>query len=69
MNWMDETTGSYQLKVILLESKPRVWRRFVVPADIPLDQLHIVTQIVMGWENMHLHRFVIDRQPYYEQPD
>ena len=41
----------------------------MVPTDIPLDHLHIVIQIVMGWENAHLHRFVIDRQPYCEQPE
>ena len=29
----------------------------------------MVIQIVMGWENAHLHRFVIDRQPYCEQPE
>ncbi len=69
MSWMDEVTVGYQLKITLKNSKPKVWRRFVVPADIPLDRLHIVIQIVMGWENMHLHRFVIDRQPYYEQTD
>ncbi len=69
MSWMDEDAGGYQLKITLRDSKPRVWRRFVVPANIPLDRLHIAIQIIMGWENTHLHRFVIDGQPYCEQPE
>lgn len=69
MSWMDTAVGGYQLKITLRDSKPRVWRRFVVPTAIPLDHLHIVIQIVMGWENTHLHRFAIDRQPYCAQPE
>ena len=69
MNRIGETTGIYQLKITLQGSMLRIWRRFVVPADIPLDQLHHVIQIVMGWKDMHLHRFVIDGQRYCDQPE
>jgi hypothetical protein len=51
------STSLYQLKVILLETNPEIWRRILVPADIPLDRLHDVLQLAMGWTNSHLHQF------------
>lgn len=51
---------TYRLKVTLARSEPAIWRRFEVPADVPLDQLHLVLQIVMGWTNSHLHAFERD---------
>src|SRR6478735_12516633 len=47
----------YQLKVTLEEIKPPVWRRLLVPADMPLHKLHTVLQEAMGWTNSHLHQF------------
>jgi hypothetical protein len=38
-------------------SKPPVWRRLLVPADIRLDRLHNVIQTSMGWTDTHLHVF------------
>ena len=54
----------YQLKISLLETQPQIWRRFVVPAGITLDRLHDVIQIVMGWEDMHIHEFRIGNKVY-----
>ena len=34
-----------------------VWRRFVVPANITLDKLHDIIQVIMGWDDCHLHSF------------
>lgn len=48
----------YQLKVTLKGTKPPVWRRVLVPADVPLDRLHDVLQVVMRWTDSHLHQFV-----------
>jgi len=59
----------YVLKVRLLDVKPIVWRRFVVPADITLDRLHDIIQIVMGWTDSHLHEFTIENQRYTEDPE
>lgn len=55
---------AYQIKIVLRGSKPPIWRRFVVPADIRLDSLHDVIQIVMGWYDCHLHAFVIENKQY-----
>lgn len=60
---------AYQIKVTLTESKPPTWRRFSVPGEITLDRLHDVIQIVMGWEDRHLHRFEIDGKTYSESPE
>ncbi len=58
----------YQLKITLKNVKPAIWRRFVVPADIPLPDLHLIIQTVMGWYNSHLHQFIIDDE-FYTEPD
>lgn len=58
----------YQLKITLKWSKPPIWRRVVVRADMRLDRLHDVIQKVMGWTNSHLHQFILGRT-YYGEPD
>ncbi len=59
----------YLLKIKLLDIEPAIWRRFVVPATIPLDRLHEVIQIVMGWTDSHLYEFIIGNKRYTEDPD
>lgn len=61
-------SSPYQLKVTLKWSRPAIWRRIVVPADMRLDRLHDVIQVVMGWTNSHLHQFIVGRAIYGE-PD
>ena len=56
--------AAYQLTVTLLGIRPAIWRRFQVPAFIPLGSLHEVLQIVMGWTNSHLHQFEKDGKHY-----
>jgi hypothetical protein len=46
-----------RLKITLNDVKPRVLRRIEVPLDVRLDDLHLVFQIAMGWENYHLWEF------------
>ncbi|MBP7936802.1 MAG: plasmid pRiA4b ORF-3 family protein [Phycisphaerae bacterium] len=60
---------AYTLKITLTESKPTIWRRFYVPRQITLDRLHDVIQIVMGWDEKHLHCFTINGQRYTETPE
>ncbi|HTG15888.1 MAG TPA: plasmid pRiA4b ORF-3 family protein [Blastocatellia bacterium] len=49
----------YQLKVTLTDSKPAIWRRFQVKKETTLLKLHQILQIVMGWDDTHLHEFRI----------
>jgi hypothetical protein len=58
----------YQLKVTLRDIHPPIWRRIQVWEDTTLAQLHTILQIVMGWEDYHLHEFVIGRR-LYSVPD
>jgi Plasmid pRiA4b ORF-3-like protein len=59
----------YLLKIELLDIEPAIWRRFVVPANITLDRLHDVIQIIMGWTDSHLHEFTIGKKRYTEDPE
>lgn len=59
----------YLLKIQLLDIEPAIWRRFVVPANITLDRLHDVIQIVMGWTDSHLHEFTIGNKRYTQYPE
>jgi hypothetical protein len=61
-------TTVYQIKVVLLETDPPIWRRFVVPSSVTLHRLHLILQGVMGWTNSHLYRFKIGTKEYGE-PD
>src|SRR5690348_13981754 len=54
----------FQLKVTLRDIQPAIWRRILVWEDTTLAQLHTILQIVMSWEDYHLHDFVIGRRRY-----
>ena len=47
----------YELKITLQDSKPPIWRRILVLDSIKLNELHELLQIVMGWEDYHMHQF------------
>ena len=50
-------TSILQLKIMLNDSKPPIWRRVLIPADMPLPLLHEVIQTLFGWSDTHLHEF------------
>lgn len=50
-----------QLKITLLNTKPPIWRRILIPKSFTFEELHNTIQVVMGWENYHLHEFNIGR--------
>lgn len=52
----------YQIKITLQYSNPEIWRRIIIPSDLPLRELHQIIQTVMGWTNSHLHQFIKDGQ-------
>jgi Plasmid pRiA4b ORF-3-like protein len=54
----------YQLKIVLQDSKPPIWRRVQVKSDITLDILHEMIQVTMGWTDSHLHQFNIHGNSY-----
>jgi hypothetical protein len=51
-------TQIYQIHISLLRITPKIWRRVLIPSDMPIADLHRVIQTVMGWENEHLHQFI-----------
>ena len=40
----------------------KIWRLFEVDSRLYLNEFHDVLQVIMGWENSHLHSFT-DRNP------
>jgi len=54
----------YQLKIILNDIRPPIWRRFLIASTESLTDLHLVIQIVMGWTDSHLHEFIKGRERY-----
>jgi Plasmid pRiA4b ORF-3-like protein len=57
----------YQIKITLLGTKPPIWRRLLVPADLTLAQLHNVLQIAIGWEDGHMHEFRVGQRRFVSQ--
>jgi len=54
----------YQLKITLKYSEPPVWRRVLIEEDDTLEDLHYLIQRAMGWDNSHLHEFIIKKVSY-----
>ncbi|HRK26353.1 MAG TPA: plasmid pRiA4b ORF-3 family protein [Chitinophagales bacterium] len=54
----------YQILISLKDSKPKIWRRVLIPADSMLEELHAIIQIVMGWDDSHLHQFIKNKTYY-----
>ena len=65
---MSKPVEIYQIKVTLRDSQLPIWRRIQVRSDTTLAKLHRILQCVLGWEDAHLHQFVIGGE-YYGIPD
>ena len=61
---IDPVEDIYQIKVTPLGTKPPIWRRLPVPADLTLAQLHFVLQVAMGWEDGHMHEFRVGQRRF-----
>ncbi len=53
------STSTLQFKATLHEAHLPIWRRFVIPADKTLEDLHDVLQVLFGWKDYHLREFRI----------
>ncbi len=54
----------YQLKISLLDTRPPVWRRLLLSANLTLRALHEIIQTAMGWTGRHPHQFIIGETVY-----
>lgn len=48
---------AYQLKIVIKNSKPPIWRRCIIPAGITFSHLSIIFNKVMGWSGYHLSEY------------
>ncbi len=46
-----------RVSITLLDVDPVIWRAIKEPANVTLEGLHDVIQILMGWADYHLHHF------------
>jgi hypothetical protein len=60
---------SHVLKVTLEQVEPKVWRRIQVPVTATLDDLHLILQIAMGWQNEHLYDFSAGKRTFSPAED
>jgi hypothetical protein len=49
----------YQLRISLTGSDPEIWRSVLVSGNETLGRLHSIIQDAMGWDNDHLHEFIM----------
>lgn len=57
---------AHRIRIALEGTRPQVWRRVEVPAVTRLGDLHTLIQVVMGWEDAHLHSFEFSGRRYSE---
>ena len=54
----------YRVHVSLREIQPLIWRRIELFPTTTLKQFHRILQIAMGWENYHLHEYIVEGRRY-----
>jgi hypothetical protein len=63
----------FQVKIVLEGSKPPIWRRVLIPANLRLPDLHGVVQLAMGWHASHLYHIMVGIRSegvrFYGDPD
>jgi hypothetical protein len=48
-----------QFLIVLPRTEPLAWRRIEVPERYSFWDLHVAIQDAMGWQDYHLHEFVV----------
>ncbi|MDT6996498.1 plasmid pRiA4b ORF-3 family protein [Burkholderia cenocepacia] len=61
---MPKSFQRFTLKVALQHIDPLIWRRIEVEGTESLRKLHHILQAAFGWEDAHLHDFLIDGMTY-----
>jgi hypothetical protein len=64
MNSIEQAMQAYQLRVWIREISPQIWRRLLMRSDSTIAQLRDTLQIAFGWDDSHLHQFLIHGKPY-----
>jgi hypothetical protein len=54
----------HQLKITLDDITPPIWRRVQMQGNFSFADMHRVIQIVMGWDNSHMHQFIVGEVNY-----
>src|SRR5271156_6167751 len=50
---------AFEIRAALRNVEPTVWRSVSVPVHLSLGDLHEILQVAFGWQNSHLHDFVV----------
>lgn len=56
---------AFQLKIVINNSKPPIWRRVIIPAGITFSQLSMILNEVMGWCGYHVFQFELYHRELY----
>lgn len=64
---LKEGKSIYQFRIDLEGIRPPIWRRILIPGTSTMRDLHQAIQDVMGWEDYHLHQFMV-ADPFSGQP-
>ena len=55
----------YTLRIELVNSKPLIWRELEVPSSLSLTSLAQAILLAFGWNEDHLHQFLVSRNNHY----
>jgi hypothetical protein len=54
----------FQLKIVILNTEPLLWRRILVPENYSLGNIHLIVQSAVGFDNCHQHEFSFDNPTF-----
>jgi hypothetical protein len=57
-----DTPSSLKLKLYIEGIKPLIWRRIIIDNSLMFEDLHSTIQLIMSWEDYHLHEFILPRE-------
>jgi hypothetical protein len=49
--------NGFRIRLSLQDSEPEIWREVCLPSDFSLAEIHDVIQVLMAWDDYHLHQF------------